>query len=61
MLTTDLGFVVYLIGCIKNIYVWNNTSIVVDEVLSHRFGPRTAHGSVVDGYEEKYVVLFFFV
>lgn len=23
---------------IENVYVWNNTSVIVDEVLSHRLG-----------------------
>lgn len=24
--------------CIENVYVWNNTSVIVDEVLAHRLG-----------------------
>ena len=24
--------------CIENVYVWDNTSVIVDEVLSHRWG-----------------------
>ena len=24
--------------CIENVYIWDNTSVIVDEVLSHRWG-----------------------
>lgn len=24
--------------CIEHVYIWNNTSVIVDEVLSHRLG-----------------------
>jgi DNA-directed RNA polymerase I and III subunit RPAC1 len=36
--------------CIEHIYVWNNTSVMVDEVLAHRIGlvPPNVDPALVD-------------
>lgn len=46
--------------CVEHVYVWNNTSVIVDEVLAHRIGmvPLQIDPALVEMKESKFVLLF---
>ena len=61
MLDSDYGYGQVPTICIEHIYVWNNTSVIVDEVLSHRIGliPLNVDPALVDMKDGKYYTLFY--
>jgi DNA-directed RNA polymerase I and III subunit RPAC1 len=45
--------------CIEHVYVWDNTSVVVDEVLAHRIGlvPLNVDPALVTMKESAYLII----